>query len=199
MATPNMPATWSAARHHQGATPAQHLGKRQLEPNREQQQHNTDLRERRNLLGIGNQRNAVWTDDHANEEKPDEGRHVDAMGQRDDRDGQTDDDRQVAKHAEVLHGVAMLKHRSGGDVTASTIPIVCSDPLTCSDHGTPNPPEDVIRISGGHAVVRRWTAWAQNALNHRLQQTMALSPGTKLGHYKWRLRFALSQAVASAG
>ena len=101
----------------------QHVGERQLKPDREQQQHDTDLRKRRNVLGFGNQRNAVWADNNADKEKSDEGRHAHAMGQRDDRDRQTDDDRQVAKHAKVAHGDAVSERRSGFGVTALNGPL----------------------------------------------------------------------------
>ena len=78
-------------------------GERQLEPDREQEEHDADFRERRDVVGLRDEPQRVRPDGDAGEQESNDGRDAQTLRDDDDRNGDRDEDDEVAKDGDLMH------------------------------------------------------------------------------------------------
>ena len=98
------PAHLDPAAHEHHAGPVPHLGERQFETDREQQQGDAEFRQRLDVLGNRDQPEAGGSDEHPGQHESQQRRSVHAVRERHDRDGEAHQQGQVAEESQFHHG-----------------------------------------------------------------------------------------------
>ena len=92
------PADLETSTLHEETTKTRDAGERQLEADREEQEHDAQLREASDGIGLSDEPECMWADDHSREKEPDYRGDPEALGECYDRNRHGDQDDEIAEN-----------------------------------------------------------------------------------------------------